>query len=77
MHLERYLPDIDYVRTNVSCNYVLMFGNKAKMYMELEAIWIMTDENGKVTTEKNHDEFFMDVEKKDGTWSITRVEIVP
>ena len=25
IHLERYLPDIDYVRTDVSCNYVLMF----------------------------------------------------
>ena len=77
IHLERYLPDIDYVCTDVSCNHVQMFGNKAKMYMELEYIRIMTDENGKVTTEKIPDKFVMDVEKKDGTWSISRVEIVP
>ena len=37
----------------------------------------MKNENGNVITERIHDEFVMDVEKKDGVWSVKKVEIVP
>ena len=76
-HLERYLPEDNYIHTNVSCKHVLLFNKKAKMYMNLETIRIMKNENGNVITERIHDEFVMDVEKKDGVWSVERVEIVP
>ena len=76
-HLERYYPRNDYYTTYEKCNNVLLFGHKARLYMFVDRIRVLREDDGTIKTENLPDYFTVDLEKKNGEWVIKKVNFIP
>ena len=77
-HLEfRYYPRNDYYTTYVKCDNVLLFGDKARLYMFVDGIIVLREDDGTIKTENMPDYFTVDLEKKNGEWVIKKVNFIP
>ena len=76
-NLERYFPRNDYYTTYEKCNNVLLFGDKARLYMFVDRIIVLREDDGTIKTENSPDYFTVDLEKKNGEWVIKKVNFQP
>ena len=76
-HLESYYPRDDFYKVSVRCRRVIMFIDRARMYVDVNAIRVIRQDDGTIKIEEIPDTITLDIEKKEGEWVIKRINKQP